>query len=196
MIKFHYSGQENSGGIKPQQTRPDSWQIVRCVHLPLTQRYCPLNNLSLGTMIPYMCRMCKSEGMLKECKTLFSENVDHSYSAASFYHSIIGKDALHNQGWIRKISPSGNDRENLRLIYRWSFFLIDTWLLGASLPIMWINRFCSVVCPACCWIDQTTINAQWTILEIEGKWYHAKSSRIIHVGKLLLYFTWPIPVTV
>ncbi len=32
-----------------------------------------------------------------------------AYTAASFYQIIIGKDALHNQGWIRKISPSGND---------------------------------------------------------------------------------------
>ena len=58
------SSQENSGEIKPQQTRPDRWQIVRsawswCHFL----RYCPLNNLSLGTMIPYMCRMWKSEGI-------------------------------------------------------------------------------------------------------------------------------------
>ena len=46
------------------------------------------------------------------------ENTDSKkadkYTAACFYHSIIGKDAHLNQGWIRIISPSGNDRENHR----------------------------------------------------------------------------------
>ncbi len=59
-------GQDISGEIKPQKTRSESWQIVRCVHLPLTQRYCQLTNLSFGTMIPSMCRMCKSEGIMNK----------------------------------------------------------------------------------------------------------------------------------
>ncbi len=31
--------------------------------------------------------------------------------------------------------------------------------------------------------------------KIEGKFVHAESSAIIHVGKLLSYFAWPVPVT-
>ncbi len=45
MPKIQNTRQEIIGEIKPKQTRPDYWQVVRCVHLPLTQRYCFLNTL-------------------------------------------------------------------------------------------------------------------------------------------------------
>ena len=38
-------------------------------------------------------------------------------------------------------------------------------------------------------------NIQFSILKIEGKFGHAQFSGIIHVGKPLLYFAWPVPVT-
>ena len=38
-------------------------------------------------------------------------------------------------------------------------------------------------------------NTQFSILKIEGKIIHAEFSGITHVGKLLSYFAWPVPVT-
>ena len=38
-------------------------------------------------------------------------------------------------------------------------------------------------------------NIQFSILKIEGKIVHAESSDSIHVGKLLSYFAWAVPVT-
>ncbi len=38
-------------------------------------------------------------------------------------------------------------------------------------------------------------NIQFSISKIERKIVHAESSGIIHVGELLSYFAWPVPVT-
>ena len=41
-------GKTKIGKILPKRTRPHCWQFVRCIHLYLTQRYCPLSALMLS----------------------------------------------------------------------------------------------------------------------------------------------------
>ncbi len=54
------SGQDILGEIKPKQTRPECWQVMRCVQLYLTQRYCSLNSVSLCII-----ETCKKENLQK-----------------------------------------------------------------------------------------------------------------------------------
>ncbi len=44
-------------------------------------------------------------------------------------------------------------------------------------------------------LDVGNPNIQFAILKIERKIVHAESAGIKHVGTLLSYFAWPVPVT-
>ena len=60
-------GKTKIGKILPKQTltRPDCWQFVRCVHLHLTQSYCPLSGLSLQTIASTKSRVNEEQDLVQ-----------------------------------------------------------------------------------------------------------------------------------